>query len=342
MSSKYAVGMGKNSKRKVRRNLCNRLSMAERDAARSHGHYEEQRSPRFRPTRAAYLDAKTEPKSEPEASDKEGATSGGAAVVVAVGARDPDGVPSRNRSRSPVGRKSEDELDASAYMGEQVDSSDAEADARDELQRLDGQRAGASEWMERGRLAKEKRDLHQVGRQHHGVRLRSAEAGRRREPPWRAAGSHGFDEGPLRGVRYVLPRWKVEAALEREEQTQEPNTTLLSKVATQLLRWGRSDVDGVGGIRSVQLPNWTPTAWYTIAELAAAMQVHVDQLPTELLLSEGRHGPRILYKESDGLEALVKARWTGRENQQHEGRRGRRHGGDREQRAQRGLRRGGR
>ena len=44
----------------------------------------------------------------------------------------------------------------------------------------------------------------------------------------------------LRGIKRVLPRWQVEQTLEKEGQKLlSPSERVLSKVSTQLLRWGR-------------------------------------------------------------------------------------------------------
>ena len=119
-----------------------------------------------------------------------------------AGAGGSTGVAVLSRSTSAKSHEVED-LDASAYMGEDVQSSDEEKAT-----------SGASAWIERGRLAKRE---YEEGRQRQGLRLRSAEPERRQQrPPWRAAGTEGYANG-LRGIKRVLPRWQVEQTLEEEE-----------------------------------------------------------------------------------------------------------------------------
>jgi hypothetical protein len=155
------------------------------------------------------------------------------------------------------------------------------------------------------------------------VRLRSAGELRRKsskislqEPPWRSASSQGFEEGPLAGVRDVVPRWKVEEKLQRERggQNQQHSDVLLGKVATQLLRWGRSDLRGEGGtIKSIKLSGWKPGAWVTVEELAETMGVRPEQLSADVLESKGSHGQRLLVQERQGgLGPRVKACWAER------------------------------
>ena len=195
------------------------------------------------------------------------------------------------------------------HQDEQIDSSGEEEDA--------------STWMERGRVDKVAASKRRASPRK-AVRLRSADESRRKstkislhEPPWRAASSQGFDEGPLAGGRDVVPRWKVEEKLQRSErggQDKQHSTILLGKVATQLLRWGRSDIRGDGGaIKSIKLSGWKPGAWVTVAELAETMGVRPELLGADVLESSGRHGPRLLFQERQGeLGPRVKACWTER------------------------------
>ena len=85
-------------------------------------------------------------------------------------------------------------------------------------------------------------------------------------------------------------------------------------MATQLLRWGRSDLRGEGGaIKSIKLSGWKPGAWVTVAELAETMGVRPELLSADVLESSGSHGPRLLVQERQGgLGPRVKACWTER------------------------------
>ena len=177
--------------------------------------------------------------------------------------------------------------------------------------------------MERGRVDKLAAGKRRASPRK-AVRLRLADEARRKstkislhEAPWRAASSHGFDEGPLVGGRDVVPRWKTEEKLERSERGghgKQHSTILLGKVATQLLRWGRSDIRGDGGaVKSVKLCGWKPGAWVTVAELADTMGVRPELLGADVLESSGSHGPRLLYQERQGDRGpRVKACWTER------------------------------
>jgi hypothetical protein len=116
----------------------------------------------------------------------------------------------------------------------------------------------------------------------------------------------------------------VEQQLEREEQRPLSATEHLhSKVSTQLLRWGRCDVDGSDGIRSIHLDGWAADKWFSVDDVAEAMQVHRSDLPLAVLLSQGKHGPRVLHKY-EGVQLLVKARWTGGRRQHQQEQRGNR------------------
>ena len=181
----------------------------------------------------------------------------------------------------------------------------------------------ASTWMERGRVNKVATSS-RCGSPRRAVRLRSADELRRKasktsvqEPPWRSASSQGFDAGPLAGVRGVVPRWEVEEQLQRDErggQNQQHCDILLGKVATQLLRWGRSDLRGKGGaIKSLKLSGWKPGAWVTVAELAETMGVRPELLSADVLETSGSHGQRLLVQERQGgLGPQVKACWAER------------------------------
>ena len=82
-----------------------------------------------------------------------------------------------------------------------------------------------------------------------------------------------------------------------------------SKIATQLLRWGRSDLGTHHGRRTVCLEGWSPGKWYSVEELALAMGVLESDLPLEVLLSDGKHGPRVLHQQKGG-RIWIRARWT--------------------------------
>ena len=291
MSSKRAHLNFKRSER--RKNLAARLELAERDAGTLRN--DEQTAKRTKPTRAPYL---VEAKEEPEASEeKDDEPSPGEAVAFPEGGAETAGA---EPGTEDTGYK---------YQGEQIDSSGDEEDA--------------STWMERGRVDKLAAGKRRASPRK-AVRLRSADEARRKstkislhEAPWRAASSHGFDEGPLVGGRDVVPRWKIEEKLERSERGghgKQHSTILLGKVATQLLRWGRSDIRGDGGaVKSVKLCGWKPGAWVTVAELADTMGVRPELLGADVLDSSGSHGPRLLYQERQGDRGpRVKACWTER------------------------------
>jgi hypothetical protein len=291
MASKRAQINLKRSER--RRNLAARLELAQRDAGTLRS--EEQTAKRTKPTRAPYL---LEAKEESEASEeKDLEPSPGEAGA------EPEAV--EETANSEPGAEDTEHK----HQGEQIDSS--------------GEDESASTWMERGRVDKVAASSRR-GSPRKAVRLRSADELRRKsskislhEPPWRSASSQGFDEGPLAGVRDVVPRWKVEEKLQRNErggQDKQHSTILLGKVATQLLRWGRSDLRGDGGaIKSIKLSGWKPGAWVTVAELAETMGVRPELLSADVLESSGSHGPRLLVQERQGgLGPRVKACWTER------------------------------
>jgi hypothetical protein len=286
MASKRAHINAKRSER--RRNLAERLELARRDAGTLRG--EEQSAKRTKPTRAPYLlEAKEESESDLEPS-------AGAADA------EPDAVEeAANLEHGEEGAEHR-------RQDEQIDSSEEGEDA--------------STWMERGRVDKMSASSRR-GSPRQAVRLRSAGELRRKsskislqEPPWRSASSQGFEEGPLAGVRDVVPRWKVEEKLQRERggQNQQHSDVLLGKVATQLLRWGRSDLRGEGGtIKSIKLSGWKPGAWVTVEELAETMGVRPEQLSADVLETKGSHGQRLLVQERQGgLGPRVKACWAER------------------------------
>ena len=87
-------------------------------------------------------------------------------------------------------------------------------------------------------------------------------------------------------------------------------TRLLSKAATQLLRWGRADVVGPAGlVRSVVLAGWAPATGkfvssHGISQLAELLDVD-DQWLADALVSEGRHGPR-----AELVGTIARAMWS--------------------------------
>ena len=289
MSSKRAQLNFKRNER--RKNLAARLELAQKYADTLRGG--QQTAKRTKPTRAPYLEAKEESEDAEEKGSESVAGEAGAAAP-----EDGEEPANAEPSAGDIGNQ-----------GEQIHSSGDEEDA--------------STWMEKGRV-----DKMAAGKRRASpcktVRLRSADEARRkttkislREPPWRAASSQGFGEGPLAGGRDVVPRWKVEEELQREERgahDEQHNVILLGKVATQLLRWGRSDVRGDGGaIKSIKLCGWKPGAWVTVAELADTMGVRPELLGADVLESSGSHGPRLPYQERQGDRGpRVKACWTER------------------------------
>ena len=113
----------------------------------------------------------------------------------------------------------------------------------------------------------------------------------------------------------MVPRWRTEERLvraERAKHVERPTDLLLGKVATQLLRWGRSDVRGQDGIKSIKLPGWQADAWTPVSLVAEAMGVRADLLSAEVLQSVGSHGPRLQYREHGEQGPEVKACWAGR------------------------------
>ena len=115
-------------------------------------------------------------------------------------------------------------------------------------------------------------------------------------PPWRSGGSSENEARLLRGCRKIIPRWQVEASIGTPKEERPLDAVLLSKIATQLLRWGRSDLRMADGSKAtVTIPNWSPTGWIPLSEVAALLEVSEDFL-AESLPSCGRHGPRVLIE----------------------------------------------
>ncbi len=80
----------------------------------------------------------------------------------------------------------------------------------------------------------------------------------------------------------------------------------MSKVGTQLLRWGRSDVvQSNGSVLTIVLPGWETGSWVELGRLARVMEVD-PELSRELLHSTGRHGECVLFEEGTDR---VKAAW---------------------------------
>ena len=222
MASSYAPGLTKNQKRGLRRNnLDARLALARRDACSLEEEPRLGRSVSPPPKRLLT----PEPKAEP--------------VV--------RGRPSRAAHLEAVKTEPKSEgsdLDASGLMGEDVRSSSEEGRAK----------PSASSWMETGRLAK-KEELGERGRG--PLRLRSVEPGRRQggasastgleTAPWKREARDG-SAAVLQGIKRVLPRWEVEQAMAEERRVPlTPDEAALSKISTQLLRWGRADIVANGG-----------------------------------------------------------------------------------------------
>jgi hypothetical protein len=301
-SSSYAPGLTKNQKRGLRRsNLEARLALARRDAR---GMEEEPPLGRsVSPPPECLLTP--EPKVEPEVR----------------------GRPSRAAHLDEVKDEPKSEgsdVDASRLMGEDVRSSSEEAKAKP--------KPSSSSWLQAG-LAK-KEELRERGRG--PLRLRSVEPARRESsagpssgletPPWRREARDG-SVAALQGIKRVLPRWEVELAMAEEQRVPlTPDEVVLSKICAQLLRWGRADIVANGGQkRSLRLDSWEPGKWYTAKQLARTMGVASESLTTDILRSEGSHGPRALSK-NEGGEMFFKARWTEECEQQAEQQRGRRGG----------------
>ena len=168
-----------------------------------------------------------------------------------------------------------------------LEPGEKDAEHRRQDEQIDSSEEGedASTWMERGRAAK-------------------------------MAASSRREDGPLAGVRDVVPRWKVEEKLQRERagQNQPYSDVLLGKVATQLLRWGRSDLQAEGGTtKTIKLVGWKAGAWVTIEHLAETMGVLPKQLSKDVLETCGKHGQRLLVQERQGgLGPQVKANWAER------------------------------
>ena len=181
---------------------------------------------------------------------------------------------------------------------EDLEPDEKDAERRREDEQISSEEGeGASSWIEKGRAAKT-------------VELRSHKACKikREVPPWRSA--------PLAGVRDVVPRWKVEEKLQRERtgQNQPYNDVLLGKVATQLLRWGRSDLQAQGGTtKTLVLAGWKANEWVSVEHLAETMGVLPRQLSKDVLETCGKHGQRLLVQERQGgLGPQVKANWAER------------------------------
>ena len=291
MAERYATGLGKNQKRKVRRTLADRLHLALRDAqgGRS-GQPEEVKSEseepptrRAKPSRARHL-------------------------LVCKG--------------EPEDVKSESE-DVKSEPDE-VHEVHSESEDLEEESRLPGTGGGgASGWIEAGRRRKQKEGSAGSGSRVRLVPATACKSAARRgaqgsaaggssEPPWRER----TGEAPLAGGRDVLPRWRVENEMLEAERggpaDEEPDRQLISKVGTQLLRWGRSDIACAGGrVRCLTLPGWLPDAWTDVQHLANTLQVRPELLEEVLQSSHGTRGPRILFEQNAGRGCLrVKARWT--------------------------------
>ena len=95
-----------------------------------------------------------------------------------------------------------------------------------------------------------------------------------------------------------MPTWKVEKGIHHQRGSAKAplDAKLVSKVGTQLLRWGRSDVIGARGeVFSLVLEGWEPAQWSSLEALVQTVEVDLAFL-RECLQSRGRHGERVLTK----------------------------------------------
>ena len=205
-------------------------------------------------------------------------------------------------------------LDPHGHMGEDVASSSGRESSRGPSREPS---RSATERLEKGRGDRGRGAVRLRPRRTAESSQHSGQAGGQgAAPPWRR-------EGNLRGIKRVLPRHEVERDLERELNRARPLDVLpfpavemsregrhLSRASTQLLRWGRADVDTEHeGRRTLWLPNWAPDAWFSRDDIARGMCVRRDQLPDAVLLSQGSHGPRVVCRELHGRMEF-KANWT--------------------------------
>jgi hypothetical protein len=236
-------------------------------------------------------------------------------------------------------------LDAYNLMGEDVASSSDREPSR--VPSREPSRS-ASEWLEQGRGDRGRGAVRLRARRTPEPDQRGGQpGGQRAAPPWR-------QESQLRGIKRVLPRREVERDLERDLDRARPLDVAnfpevelseedqhLSKVSTQLLRWGRADVlTEHEGRRTLWLPNWSPESWFSLSDIARSMFVHRDQLPAAVLLSQGSHGPRVLCRELHG-RVVFKASWTEEQRRGRGQRGGEQRGGEQRGRGQRGGEQGG-
>ena len=290
--------MGKNQKRKVRRTLADRLHLALCDAQAGRlsqpedvkSETEEPATRRAKPSRAQHL---LRSKTEPEDVKSE---------------------------LGDVKSEPEDEPADEAY---EVHSKSEAEDLEEASSEPEAGGGGAFGWIEAGRRRKQHEGSAGSGSR---VRLvpatacksaarrgaRRSAAGGSSEPPWRTHSGGG----PLAGGRDVLPRWRVEDEMLEMERggaaAEEPDRQLISKVGTQLLRWGRSDIACVGGrVRCLTLPGWLPDAWTDVQHLANTMQVRPELLEEVLQSEHETRCPRILFEQNAVRGGLrVRARWT--------------------------------
>ena len=304
-----------NAKRTQRRsNLAARLQLAERDAMQQR----EERAPkRTKPTIAPYLQqaAGEREASEPEVSDQEGEE-----AVSRREASEPEASDREGALAAPSEVEEPERAERVAHAKAWLDKPDEQlADSDEEPERAE-RVAHARAWLdepdEPDRSAAGKRRpeprvpvvLCSAGEARHKVNKIHYE-----RAPWRSSSSCG-SEGPLDGGRGVVPRWQTERLVRAEhtKHVEQPTDLLLGKVATQLLRWGRSDVRGPDGIKTIKLRGWQADTWMPVSLVAEAMGVRADLLSAEVLQSMGSHGPRLQHREHGEQGPEVKACWADR------------------------------
>ena len=304
MAERYTAGMGKNQKRKVRRTLTDRLHMALRDA------------------QSGRMSQPEDVRSEPEEPATRRAKPSRAPHLVGVKDEPEDVKSELGDVKAELADVRSEEEDEPADEAWEVHSKSEAEGLEEESSEPEVGGGGAFAWIESGLRRKQHEDA--AG----GVRVRlvpatacksaarrgssSSAAGGSAEPPWRSRSG----PGPLAGGRDVLPRWRVEDDLLEMErggsEAEEPDHQLISKVGTQLLRWGRSDIWCVGGrVRSLTLPGWAPDAWTDVQHLASTLQVRPELLVEVLRSEHDTRGPRILFEQDTGRGVTrVRARWT--------------------------------
>ena len=299
--SRYKENATKNEKRKVRRTLPQRLAMAQADAVGGESprrEYEDQR-PRREPEE--HRPRREQEEQRQSTKEERCGTKGQEYPGGNVPSRAPH-LRSRSSERDPdargsgEGRRSTPRLPAHLGMREGVHGK--KRDGRDGGEQRDGEEDQEPHFKRHKYM-----DDEPCSR-----RMPSSRPSRPRSPPW---GPRGSKQRRWEGACAVRPRWQVEQDLDEEawrraqEEEDERNhakrslykDTLLSKAATQLLRWGRADiVERRGGIRHVHLPGWTEGnglfgSWHDLGVLSRLLDAEEEVL-REVLVSVGKHGPR--------------------------------------------------